>query len=1418
MPTYNPGSQFTPNSGYGTRVDPKNPTRTEFHPGQDYAAPAGTPIPAASSGTVVFSGYNSGGYGNTVIIRSEGPNGTYYTLYSHQNGQDLPQVGDTVNQGDTIGHVGSTGRSTGNHLHFEVLDGDAPIRSGEGGPIGVRSSDESVRSDPETFDNWGDGGSPYGAESGNNSPFPPPNDSGFAPGFGPFTDPGSWTGGGPGDADGDGIPDIHHPPGKSPIDKARKDFGTGELVTSPIILDLDGDGVETTSVNTWAYFDHDGNGFAESTGWVGRDDGLLVRDLDGNGRIDSGKELFGNNTLLANGTAAANGFEALKQLDSNLDGKVDSNDAAFASLKVWKDTDGDGYTSAGELLTLEQAGVQSINTGYSNGTVTDLYGNAHAQVGSYTKVDGTTAKATDVWFKTDKMNTIAEEWLAVPDDIAALPDLQGLGNVRSLQQAMVRDGTGSLKALVQQFASATGKTARQQLLDQIVFKWAGTENDILRGGYYMDGRRLATLEVFFNESYVSVSGAATPGKYASGYLNRSYDTLTQYFYSLLTAQTALKPFYEKIAYRWDEQSQTMRLDLSASAILLADSITSNRALGKEQLEEFVYTLETLGVENAVDALPFCHSLESLGSDIAAIITGVWNMQEGTAGNDTITANVEKEIIYGMSGDDTLKDYGNGTLDGGAGNDTLYGGFGNSIVYGGEGDDTVRYRYFGNTTIYAGDGNDLIQADSLTGAASGNYQNVNTMSGGRGNDRFVSGGSADTYVFNRGDGQDVINDNAANANSGADKLVLGIGITAQDLSAVRVGNNLVLTINNPDDPAAIDSITIENWSNSSYRVEQVSFADGTLWSGRQLSDLVMAATFTEGADVISLWADPLNVDGKGGDDIIAAGASSVSIHGGSGNDSITGGAGDDILHGDEGNDTISDSGGSNIIYGNAGNDTISLTSVGRINHDVIDGGEGNDIITDADGNETIYGGTGNDTITDNAGNDTIDGGAGDDIITDQGGGTNVLRGGYGNDSITFSYSANNTVEGGAGDDLIKVDAYNGYGASFSNTFAGGAGADRLQGGVGADTYLYNRGDGADTINDCDWGTYIDSRGRTKYQSFGKTDTIVFGSGINTSDVKAIRSGNHLVVSIADPANPEAADSITIENWSDSRYRIEQFKFADGTVWDAAAVNVRVAMQVGSSGNDVLSGMGDNGILQGLAGVDSLTDTTGNNLIDGGADADTLIAGTGNDLLAGGSGNDSITTGAGYDVIVFNTGDGLDVVNASAGADNTLSLGGGISYADLSLSKSGNDLTLKTGSTDQITFKDWYASTANRSVLNLQVIAEAMADFDAGGSEVLKDNKVETFDFAGLTDRFDQALAADGTLTSWALTDALMDFHLSGSDVDAIGGDLAYQYGKAGTLAGLGLNAAQSVISAPTFGQSAQALHAASAWQSESVKLG
>ncbi len=102
-------------SGYGLRKDPFT-GGIKFHHGLDIAAPEGSPVYPASDGKVIFSGKRSG-YGNVVEIMHD--NG-YVTRYAH-NKENLVERGDSVTTADPIAYVGSTGRSTGPHLHFEVL-------------------------------------------------------------------------------------------------------------------------------------------------------------------------------------------------------------------------------------------------------------------------------------------------------------------------------------------------------------------------------------------------------------------------------------------------------------------------------------------------------------------------------------------------------------------------------------------------------------------------------------------------------------------------------------------------------------------------------------------------------------------------------------------------------------------------------------------------------------------------------------------------------------------------------------------------------------------------------------------------------------------------------------------------------------------------------------------------------------------------------------------------------------------------------------------------------------------------------------------------------------------------------------------------------------------------------------------------
>lgn len=165
---------------------------------------------------------------------------------------------------------------------------------------------------------------------------------------------------------------------------------SGEVKASdPIVLDLDGDGIELTSVRNGAQFDILGHGSRNQTAFVTGGDAFLALDRNGNGVIDSGRELFGDQN------GAANGFEELRKLDSNHDGVIDARDESFDQLRVWRDN-GNGRTEPGELLTLAQAGVQSISLNYTNRDEVAAGGNRIAQIASFQHSDGRQGRAADV--------------------------------------------------------------------------------------------------------------------------------------------------------------------------------------------------------------------------------------------------------------------------------------------------------------------------------------------------------------------------------------------------------------------------------------------------------------------------------------------------------------------------------------------------------------------------------------------------------------------------------------------------------------------------------------------------------------------------------------------------------------------------------------------------------------------------------------------------------------------------------------------------------------------------------------------------------------------------------------------------------------------------------------------------------------
>ncbi|HEX2009666.1 MAG TPA: heme utilization protein, partial [Roseateles sp.] len=216
------------------------------------------------------------------------------------------------------------------------------------------------------------------------------------------------------------------------------------ILTSPIVLDLDGNGIQTLSASNGVNFDLNATGNSQKYGWVGGADGLLVMDRNGDGQINSGAELFGNGTSLANGQHAANGYVAMQQEDGNLDGVLNQLDASFKDLRVWVDANHDGKTDAGELKGLAELGIVELNLNAQSSSAVDN-GNLVGLVSGYTKADGSSHAMADVWFAKD-----------VAPDSGTLEAPVQLGDVLAAPAAQTLPGGEALGATA---AAATSQIA-----------------------------------------------------------------------------------------------------------------------------------------------------------------------------------------------------------------------------------------------------------------------------------------------------------------------------------------------------------------------------------------------------------------------------------------------------------------------------------------------------------------------------------------------------------------------------------------------------------------------------------------------------------------------------------------------------------------------------------------------------------------------------------------------------------------------------------------------------------------------------------------------------------------------------------------------------------------------------------------------
>ena len=743
-------------------------------------------------------------------------------------------------------------------------------------------------------------------------------------------------------------------------------LGRHYFIVDPLVLDLDGDGIEILAHqgNRGAMFDFDADGLANATGWVKSDDGILVLDRNGDGTITDGRELFGDSTVLADGSLAKHGFVALADLDSNGDGKITSLDSRFAELRVWRDLDQDGVSDAGELFTLGELGIAELNTAYTDTNRHLVGGNQLAQLGNYTKADGSTAVMGDVNFRFSNVHT--KHLSAInTDDLISSINLAGAGRVRNLSESMAL--SKGLHTLVEAFAKAKSRLEQQQMMFNLLKSWAMTdpeykeyvdnmEQSIVSAdqknavGVVRDGSVTSPLFIGFDKEVQdafdaaktkigiidSFMGTHTDKLYyvtkndvvrTTKIINDIYDQIANSVYHGLYPQV-VNGRYEAmidVAVTFDDGMPTFTLKLDRLIASFADKFaTGGDSAGWAFVDAVEYSnyLHSKGLASHSELLKLGKLIHGFITESNPETLAKWTAQLDKSKLNNISFGNEKSeqlkggIVFGLEGNDTINaTERSDVLHGGDGNDYITANKGDDYLDGGAGDDS----------LYGGEGDDV-------------------LIGGAGNDRLDGGYGADTYVFSGDYGHDVIQE-ANSHNSTAIDTLRFTDVKFDDVQVALTNNNLVLRT------SANNSVTMQSFQNSSYyHIERFEFADKTV----SLEELMTAKTASiEGTErtesiVTTLWKGDVTANlGAGNDQITIGRETTATVYGDAGNDTIHSGDLNDKLHGGDGNDYITANKGDDYLDGGAGDDSLY-------------GGEGDDVLIGGAGNDRLDGGYGADT--------------------------------------------------------------------------------------------------------------------------------------------------------------------------------------------------------------------------------------------------------------------------------------------------------------------------------------------------------------------------------------------------------------------------------------------------------------------------
>lgn len=797
--------------------------------------------------------------------------------------------------------------------------------------------------------------------------------------------------------------------------------------------------------------------------------------------------------------------------------------------------------------------------------------------------------------------------------------------------------------------------------DDADFLAGGTGNDTMRGGggndlyYYQRGHGhdlihdYATGTIMERTEYFEEMAYARGGK--SGGYNYVNELRTGFTESIGQIDGGIDTLefghgisVEDVLFSRvgdDALIEFRNLDDADTSVDESDSVSTEESITIQDWSDQRSRIENFAFSSGVvlDMSQIMHGQTGHGevNNFAGTEEGDWLNSGG--GNDTLVGNGGGDVLIAGAGNDSL--------DGGEGRDFLFAGDGDDVASGGNGDDYILGGE-GNDTLNGNAGDDALSGDEGDDVLNGGAGN-DMLIGGTGSDTLNGGAGDDTYIYFRGDGRDTIHEyseemqdvqeatgNTVYQRSGKS------GTWVEEMRTVQRATQI---------EGGWDALQF----GYSITIEDIFFdlqGDDLVMGVRQLDEDGNELTLDQMDDVVTVedWSNEMSrVEELRFGDGLAIDISEFDIF-------ESGYAADDAFIGGETNDLLSGGGGADTLSGEGGDDVL----VGGNDNDDISGGEGADDLFGGDGNDTLRGGAGDDYFFGGDGNDLIEGGAGDDVLI-----------------------------GGLGDDILR-------------------------GGIGSDTYIFNRGDGHDTIDESVFSVAANGvtetvlgtdenfavgdgfKGgkmwinETRTGSFttpieGGSDTLQFGNYIDISDLIVNTTGTELdsdlIVQLAPVADgEEIEDSITIENWGTTQFRIETFRFANGFTLDTSLVSFA---ETGTDGDDILS-FGTQSLFAAEISVASW--------LNGGAGNDTLTGSEHSDILVGGIGNDRMEGGNGDDIYVYSRGDGADTIldtgSNAVGTDpnnlggDKLLFGVGITIEDLILHRDGDTMNIYVADQDDM----------------------------------------------------------------------------------------------------------------------------------------